>query len=69
MKDKKNLPAKEIEAISRHVVYNIAQGLKDLHKLGIVHRDIKPLNILVEQKKKEIYFFISDFGVSFRQQS
>ena len=31
-----------LERLTRRVVRDVAIGLKDLHALGIVHRDIKP---------------------------
>jgi serine/threonine protein kinase len=37
-------------------------GLLTLHKLNLVHLDIKPLNILYSQKYKRWIFI--DFGIS-----
>ncbi|CAG8562461.1 3896_t:CDS:2 [Paraglomus occultum] len=37
---------------------NIAQGLKDIHQKGLVHRDFHPGNIL----NSEIHSFITDLG-------
>lgn len=39
----------------------MAQGLADIHRQGIVHKDIKPSNVLVYEEKK-IKFI--DFGIS-----
>jgi serine/threonine protein kinase len=46
------------------VFTHVASGLKHLHALGLVHRDIKPDNILVQQSDGEICFKLADFGFS-----
>jgi calcium/calmodulin-dependent protein kinase-4 len=45
----------------KHVVREIALGLKSIHDAGYVHRDIKPENILVD---KDGYVVITDFGAT-----
>ncbi|KAG5339189.1 hypothetical protein C0989_005237 [Termitomyces sp. Mn162] len=44
------------------LVTDVAQGLNYLHKNGIVHRDLKGKNILVDEKGHAV---IADFGASF----
>ena len=44
------------------ITKQILIGLNNLHKYGIVHRDIKPQNILFDREKKKIK--ITDFGLS-----
>ena len=44
-----------------HVLWQIASGLKDIHQHGIIHRDIKPGNIILD---KEGVVKIIDFGLS-----
>jgi len=39
------------------------QALEDIHGQGIIHRDVKPMNIIFE---KDGYLKISDFGISKR---
>jgi len=43
-------------------MYNMALGLKTLHDMGFAHGDIKPENVLYNDKTQEIRFI--DFGCS-----
>ena len=43
-------------------MYNMAWGLKTLHAMGFAHGDIKPENVLYNDKTQEIRFI--DFGCS-----
>ncbi|HEX4384266.1 MAG TPA: serine/threonine-protein kinase [Myxococcales bacterium] len=43
------------------VIRDVAIALEAAHKLGLVHRDVKPANILVEPGPRP---FISDFGLA-----
>jgi eukaryotic-like serine/threonine-protein kinase len=47
--------------IALHVAHDCASGLKAIHAAGFIHRDIKPLNILIEPDWR---VFISDFGLA-----
>ncbi|MFN3193177.1 MAG: protein kinase domain-containing protein [Aureliella sp.] len=46
---------------SIHLVATIAQALHHAHKRGIVHRDVKPGNILLNRKGDA---FVADFGLA-----
>ncbi len=53
------------EALIKKVISDILNGLKYLHDCGIVHRDMKPKNILLSQSKDgELMAKIADFGIS-----
>ncbi|KAL1923373.1 uncharacterized protein VTP21DRAFT_8353 [Calcarisporiella thermophila] len=45
------------------ILHQIISGLHHLHKLKIVHRDIKPQNILISTPRKGARVLISDFGL------
>lgn len=49
------------EALVKLYVFQILEGLVYLHRLGIAHRDIKGLNILLTKEGK---IKIADFGVA-----
>lgn len=54
------LPIQELERSCR-IIYQIALALKHMHKLGIIHRDIKAENILFD---KNGHVKLCDFGSS-----
>jgi serine/threonine protein kinase len=60
IKNGKSIPAYELKHISRE----IANGLVYLEQVGIVHRDIKPDNILLSEKNGKLEVKIIDFGLS-----
>src|SRR5262245_14834865 len=47
------------------VVATVAEALHHAHKQGLVHRDIKPGNILLDRSGKP---FVTDFGLALREQ-
>jgi serine/threonine-protein kinase/endoribonuclease IRE1 len=49
--------------VPKRALREIAAGLRHLHALKIVHRDIKPQNILVADARKGHRMLISDFGL------
>ena len=46
------------------IVQQVALGLVDAHKLGIVHRDISPDNILIVPQEGEEIAKVIDFGIA-----
>ena len=52
------------EQRAQYFTLKIALGISDLHKRGIVHRDIKLLNVFVGRDKDEPKVKIGDFGLA-----
>lgn len=50
------LPVEQV----RRVVRQIAAGLDYAHGEDVIHRDVKPLNVLID---KHLHCFVSDFGI------
>ena len=48
------------------IIEQVASGLAYLHKKGIIHQDIKPDNILIDENND---YVITDFGISMKAQS
>jgi serine/threonine protein kinase len=46
-----------------HVSVQVLTGLQHLHRLGVLHRDLRTANILVESLGP-LHVLVADFGVS-----
>src|SRR5260370_15061392 len=51
---------------SAELIAAVADGLHHAHKLGLVHRDIKPGNILLDKQGKA---YVADFGLALPEQA
>ncbi|MBL1073886.1 serine/threonine protein kinase [Nocardia sp. 2] len=48
-----------------HILTEAARGLDEIHAAGLVHRDVKPANILIaEQPGKPDRVLVTDFGIA-----
>ena len=52
------------ERRAAELIYQLAKGLKYLHKYGIIHRDLKPDNIMLTEATDKGNIKIMDFGLS-----
>jgi serine/threonine protein kinase len=51
------------------ITLEIAKGLEYLHSQKIIHRDIKPQNILIKKENNEFKVKLSDFGISKKKEN
>ena len=47
-----------------HIVASVADALHYAHTLGLVHRDVKPANILIDHQRKA---YLTDFGIALKE--
>ncbi len=46
------------------ILAQVCEGLAQAHKHGIIHRDIKPTNVMVQREDGEVRAKVMDFGVA-----
>ncbi|MCI0411793.1 serine/threonine protein kinase, partial [bacterium] len=66
------IPGKTLKDVSQELtleqkvdlVRRIAEALHEAHRSGIIHRDIKPTNVMVETRDGSFYLYVVDFGLA-----
>src|SRR5205085_5275575 len=53
----------------RYIAFHIAHAMKAAHDNGILHRDVKPDNVLVRKAGDKWQVKIIDFGLALRRQT
>ena len=52
----------DYETLKKHIIPCLNEGLKVLHENGIIHKDLKPSNIMLADNQRDVA--IIDFGIS-----
>lgn len=51
-------------AVAAQLIAQVGNGLDAIHAAGLVHRDVKPANVLLSSAGGEDHAYITDFGVA-----
>jgi serine/threonine protein kinase len=46
------------------IVASVADALDAAHAQGMIHRDVKPANILIDSRNGQQHYYLSDFGIA-----
>jgi eukaryotic-like serine/threonine-protein kinase len=53
-----------IPEVAALVAAEVAEALHAAHKHGVIHRDVKPANIMIERREQHARVVLADFGVA-----
>ena len=57
------------EAVAAEIIRQVCAAMNDAHEQGVVHRDLKPDNILVHTTPRGMQVKVLDFGISARREA
>ena len=46
------------------LIYEVSEGLDAIHAAGLVHRDVKPANIIISGRNDRMSAYLTDFGLA-----
>lgn len=55
-------PLSPVDALQ--VVGQVASALADAHDAGVLHRDVKPGNVLLRESTSDVFAYLCDFGIA-----
>jgi serine/threonine protein kinase len=58
------LPWNQRDELIRAIFFQVVSGLKELHSLGFIHKDLKPDNIMYNMTDSGLQIRLIDFGFS-----
>ena len=61
--------AKYNDPAGKRMMIQVAEGLHAAHKMGLIHRDMKPGNVLVERIDDAWKAYVTDFGTAWEMEA